>query len=284
MIIPPLPHRLLLPPGEERAFRLQADYFLGPIDLSAFCATFPSHSVLGSNPLVLEPQEGSFVYLTRFGGVVFWNCQDSLIQQIHEELKSLQGLNQLEERARDTLKVRVGTAEDGVGFSEVRIKEFTLEKLGIVSLTLAQSVALDHFEDAVTQAMARFQPVVRALRQDGRMLLPHQEVLRIIGFALEVRAVVLDSLTLFDDPPETWESESLAHLDSALFGQFDLAERLGAIREKLGYLQDAGATLLGLLDTRSSRKLEWVIILLIFIELVLLIGKDVAPAVIRYLR
>ncbi len=270
--------RPLLPEGEERNFTLQADYFVGQIDLKAFCATHTHHPILGTNPLVLEPQKGSYVFLSRFGGVVFWNCPEPLIRQVHEELKSLPGLNQLEEQTRDFLKVKIGAAEDSVGFSEVQLQAFTLEKLRIVSLTLAQSVALDHFEGAVSQAMSRFQPVVRALSQEGKLVLPHREVLQIVGFALEVRAAVLNNLTLFDDPPETWESESLAHLDSALYGQFDLAERLGAIREKLGYLHDAGATFLGLLDTRKSRKLEWIIILLIFVELVLFIWKDLLPS------
>lgn len=271
--------RPLLPEGEERNFALQADYFEGQIDLKAFCASHPSHPILGTNPLVMEPQKGSFVFLSRFGGVVFWNCPDSLIHQIHEELKSLPGLSRLEEQARDFLKVKVGAAEDFVGFSEVHLREFTLEKLRIVSLTLAQSVALDHFEAAVSQAMARFQPVVRALSREGKLLLPHREVLRIVGFAMEVRAAVLDNLTLFDDPPDTWESESLAHLDSALYGQFDLEERLGAIREKLAYLRDAGATFLGLLDTRKNHRLEWIVILLIFIEILLFIWKDLLTPV-----
>jgi uncharacterized Rmd1/YagE family protein len=274
---PPRVHPLLSE-GEHRDFALQADYFVGQIDLKAFCATHPQHPVLGTNPLVLEPHPGSFVFLSRFGAVVFWNCPTALIRQVHDELRSLPGLNQLEEQARDFLKVRIGAAEDTVGFSEVRLQGFTLEKLRIVSLALAQSVALDHFEGEVSRAMARFRPVVETLSHDGRLVLPHQEVLRLVGFSLEVRAAVLDNLTLFDDPPETWESESLAHLDSALYGQFDLAERLGAIREKLSYLQDAGATFLGLLDTRKGRKLEWIIILLIFFELLLFIWKDLLPA------
>src|ERR1035438_2591588 len=232
--------RPLLPEGEERLFTLQADYFDGQIDLKAFCAAHQHHPILGTNPLVLEPQKDSFVFLARFGGVVFWNCPEALIRQIHEELKSLPGLSQLEEQARDFLKVKVGVAEDAVGFSEVQLRGLTLEKLRIVSLALAQSVALDHFEGAVSQTMARFQPVVGVLSHEGRLQLPHREVLRIVGFAMEVRAAVLDNLTLFDDPPETWESESLAHLDSDLYGQFDLEERLGAIKEKLAYLQDAG--------------------------------------------
>jgi uncharacterized Rmd1/YagE family protein len=276
--------RPLLPEGGETAFTLQADYFVGQIDLKAFCATHAHHPILGSNPLVLQPRQGSFVFISRFGGVVFWNCPKPLIGQVHDELKSLPGLNRLEERARDFLRVRVGAAEDSVGFSEVQLRDFTLETLSIVSLTLAQSVALDHFEGAVSQAMSRFQPVVQALSQSGKLMLPHKKVLQLVGFALEVRAAVLDNLTLFDDPPETWESESLAHLDGALFGQFDLAERLGAIREKLGYLHDAGATFLGLLDTRKGRKLEWIIILLIFVELVFFLWKDLLPPGLLHLR
>lgn len=269
--------RPLLPEKEQRDFHLQADYFEGQIDLKAFCATHPHHPILGTNPLVLEPQKGSFVFLSRFGGVVFWDCPEALIRQIHEELKSLPGLSLLEEQARDFLRVKVGAEEDSVGFSEVLLRELTLEKLRIVSLTLAQSVALDHFEGAVSRAMARFQPVVRALSHQGKLKLPHREVLRIVGFAMEVRAAVLDNLTLFDDPPETWESESLAHLDGALYDQFDLEERLGAIREKLAYLHDAGATFLGLLDTRKGWRLEWIIILLILVEILLFVWKDLIP-------
>ncbi|MDR3683207.1 MAG: RMD1 family protein, partial [Geothrix sp.] len=197
---------------------------------------------------------------------------------------SLPGLSQMEEQARDFLRVRVGAAEDSVGFSEVQLREFTLEKLRIVSLTLAQSVALDHFEAAVSRAMARFQPVVGALSHAGKLLLPHREVLRIVGFAMEVRAAVLDNLTLFDDPPETWESESLAHLDSALYDQFDLEERLGAIKEKLAYLHDTGATFLGLLDTRKNHRLEWIIILLILVEILLFIGKDLPTYLVHGFR
>jgi len=53
--------------------------------------------------------------IARFGGVVFWDCPEGLIRQIHEELKFLPGLSQLEEQARDFLKVKVGAAEDSVG-------------------------------------------------------------------------------------------------------------------------------------------------------------------------
>ena len=161
-------HPLIADP-EEKEFSLQADYFDGQIDLKAFCASNPHHPILGSSTLVLEPKKGSYVFLSPFGDVVFWNCPEVLIRQIHDELQSMPTLDQLEEQARDFLKVRIGATEDSVGFSEVQLREFTLEKLGIVSLTLAQSVALDHFEGAVSKAMARFQPVVQAFSQSGKL-------------------------------------------------------------------------------------------------------------------
>lgn len=269
----------LFPRDEALAIRLQADYFHGQIDLRGFCAAHPNYPILGTTPLVLEPEKGSYVFIARFGAVVFWNCPGHLVDRIHADLKESPA--SLEEQARDFLNVVVGAPEDAVEFNEVRLREVTLEKLGIVSLTLAQSVALDHLEGSVTQALARFHPVVGTLSRTGRLLPPHREVLRIVGFAMEVRAAVLDNLTLFDDPPETWESESLAHLDGALYALFDLEERLGAIREKLAYLQDAGATFLGLLDTRKGQRLEWIVILLILIEILLYIGRDLLPSLHR---
>ena len=266
--------RPLLPEGAVMDFSLQADYFNGQIDLKAFCARHPHYVILGTNPLLLELEPGSYAFLSRFGAVVFWNGSEAMIRQVHGELKGMPGQARLEEQARDFLTVKVGAPEDGVGFSEVRLRELTFDKVRIVSLTLAQSVALDHFEGAVSQAMGRFRPVVEALSHQGKLVLPHREVLRSIGFAMEVRAAVLDNLTLFDDPPETWESEALAHLDSALYAQFDLEERLEAIREKLTYLQDAGAIFLGLLETKKNHRLEWIVILLILVEILLFVGKD----------
>jgi required for meiotic nuclear division protein 1 len=146
--------------------------------------------------------------------------------------------------------------------------------LKIISLALAQSVALDFFEGAVSRAMARFEPVVHALRDRGRLRLGHREAMKIVGFALEVHAAVLENLTLFDDPPETWESESLAHLDGALFAQFDLEERLSAIQQKLAYLTDAGARVMDALAHRKNVRLEWVVIVLIAVETAMFLWKE----------
>lgn len=265
------------PLGVLQEIVLEADYFEGQIDLKAFAAAHPHYTILSANPLVLEPEKGRWIYVERFGGVVFWNCTELLIHAFHEDLRRLDSVGPRVEAARDRLKVYVGSEEDRVGFSEVWLRGLSLDKLKILSLTLAQSVALDYFENAVSRAMARFQPVVRALGDKGRLNLSQKEAMKLVGFALEVRATVLDNLTLFDDPPETWESESLAHLDGALFDQFDLGERLSAIQQKLSYLTDAGARVMDALAHRKTVRLEWIVIILIAFETIVFLWKEVLP-------
>lgn len=260
-------------PASLSSYELQADYFEGQIDVKALRARCPHYPALCSNPLVLELERGRYAFVEKFGVVVFWNATPALIAAFQAELAQLPGLGGRVEHAHDTLLVQVGGEGDRVGFNTVTVKELSLDRLKIISLALAQSVALDHFETSVSRAMAQVQPVVEALQRKGRLVPPRREVLRIVGFGLNVRAAVLQNLTLFDDPPETWESEALAHLDSALFDQFDLDERLKAITQKLAYLQDAGHTFLELLNTRKAAMLEWIIIGLIAFEILMALLK-----------
>lgn len=280
---PPAPPQSRTSPLVEgkATLHLVADYYEGRIDTRMFSARHGHHRVISVNPLVIEPEKGCFACFEKFGVVVFWNCSESVMASVHEELGSLPTLGTRVERVRDKLTVHVGSSEERVGFSEVWLRDFTLDRLKIVSLTLAQSVALDHFEGSVRGAMAKFEPVMAGLARQGRLLLTQFEAMKLIGFTMEIRAAVLENLTLFDDPPETWESESLAHLDSDLFDQFDLDERLNAIQQKLAYLSDAAAKVIDLLTTRKSHHLEWVVIILIALEIVFFLAEKL-PVLLRH--
>jgi hypothetical protein len=96
-----------------------------------------------------------------------------------------------------------------------------------------------------------------------------REVLRAVGFALEVRAQVLANLTLFDRPPEAWESEAIERLDNLLYDHFDLEERVSAITQKLAFLNDLNDTFLEVLNHRKSVRLEWIVVILILVEVVM---------------
>ena len=259
------------PDGKPLRIDVRAYYFEGQIDTKEFRAKHRHYPVLVADPLVLEPVRGSFVALAKFGGVVLWNCAPDVSQELVRAVEEGCSAGRGEERLGDQLEVLVGEPENKVTFNEIWLRELTLDKLTIISLALAQSVALDSIEREVAAALKRFEPVVAGLRGGGRLGLGEREVLQAVGFALEVRQQVLANLTLFDKPPETWESEALERLDNQLYDFFDLEERLEAIKEKGAYFADVNATLMNLLNHRKSVRLEWIVIILILIEVVLFV-------------
>lgn len=270
----PDPRLPMAPAGGSREFQVHAVYFEGQIDLAQFRAQHPEYPVLALDPLVVEPVRDRYVVLTKFGSVVSWNCGRAEIEALERDIAGLPGALDRNPDVSDDLIVLVGQEQDLVTWKEVRLRQLTLDQLKIVSRALGQSVALERFENDVQAALARSQPVVQALRGRGELIQSEREILQTVGFALHVRAAVLANLTLFDSPPEAWESEAVAHLDGLLWDYFDLDERLSAINQKVSYLADLNDTLTDLLNHRKSQRLEWIIIALIALEFVFFLATE----------
>jgi required for meiotic nuclear division protein 1 len=201
---------------------------------------------------------------------VFWNCGAEAQRAWLDEIQEAMGPERAE-LLDESIDVLVGAPENAVTFNEVSLRELTLPRMSILTLALAQSVALDHLERDVAAALQRFEPVVTDLEATGKLGLPVRDALRAIGFALKVRSSVLANLTLFDKPPETWESEMLERLDNQPYDFFDLEERLSAIHRKVAYFTDMSSTLTGVLNQRRNWLLEVAVVALILLEVVIFI-------------
>lgn len=268
-----LPSELAMKPGT--GLRVTADYFHGLIDLKAFRQRHPQYPALLSDPLILEPESRVYVVLTKFGGLVCWNCSAETRHQFRVAVAALPDSHDRSEEVSDEIEVVSGEQKDTMEFERLAIRKLTQEKVKIISVALAQSVALEYFENRVREALGQSEPIVALLRKQGRLQRKEKEIVQAVGFAMEVRSAVLAKLTLFDSPPEAWESDALARLVAQLYDYFDLDERLDAIKEKVNYLTDLNSTLLNLLSNRKSRNLEWIIIALIALEIVIFVYMEV---------
>jgi len=72
-----------------------------------------------------------------------------------------------------------------------------------------------------------------------------------------------------EKPELLWERPELERLYIRLADEYELRERDRALDRKLDVISRTVETLLGLVQTRSSLRLEWYIVLLIVAELVL---------------
>lgn len=255
---------------------VQADYFQGRIDLKAFRSAHPEYKTHSSDPLVIEPAPGCFAAMTKFGGLVCWNCPPDLRERLQRLIVELPGAGQRVGELSDEIEVVTGQPSDTIEFERVTVRRLSLDAVKVVSTALAQSVALEYFENQVGEALRAAEPIVMRLRKEGGLHRSERRIIKAIGFALEIRSEVLANLTLFDSPPEAWESATIARLVSRLYDYFDLEERLSAIKEKVSYLSDLNSTLLNLLSNRKSRGLEWIVIILIAVETLIFVYAEMA--------
>jgi required for meiotic nuclear division protein 1 len=96
-----------------------------------------------------------------------------------------------------------------------------------------------------------------------------------IGKTLLLKNRVAENLYVFDSPPQTWEDENLNKIDIDLKRTFEIQERFRNISESLQIVKDNLELFKDLLQYRNSTVLEWVIILLIAVEVVNMIIEKV---------
>jgi uncharacterized Rmd1/YagE family protein len=247
----------------------KAWYFRSTIDENLVREKLPEYTVEFIDPLVLKIDEDHRVMITSFGAIVFFSFDEEIAKlianRILETIKDPYFVKEVEDR----LIVDTGK-EDRFLHNEIRIKENDElpSRLRIIAMLLAQSVALDHLERETDTVLQGFTKYLEDLKVQGRIRMSPRRILKTIGFAMQVRFSVLSNLALFDKPAETWDSESLEDLYREMQDFFDIAERQEVLSTKLDFISENTRMLFEVLSSGKSHSLEWIVIILILIEIV----------------
>ena len=253
----------------DSELKLSAQYFESAIDLETLRSAFSPAEVLRNDPLIVRSPEGAHGVVLRFGVAVFWNASIDFTDLVCRKIRDVIGPVTLRLTVDDTCEIQLGKSEDQVNFKDIWLQKLTQEHIQIISETFGQSVALKQCEATVVQALTRAIPVVDALKTRGGLIQSGKQIVKMVGFALDVRQTILAKLTLFDPPPETRQSERLSRLHNLLYDHFDIRQRLAGLDAKLSFVSDLNTTLLNLLQNRDGHRLEWIVIILIMVEVVL---------------
>jgi uncharacterized Rmd1/YagE family protein len=87
-----------------------------------------------------------------------------------------------------------------------------------------------------------------------------------IGHVLKIKNQISENLYIFDSPDIAWENEELNGLNLALKQTFDLKDRYRYIYERTAIIKEDLELFKDIMDHRESSKLEWIIIILILVE------------------
>ncbi|MCU0395130.1 MAG: RMD1 family protein [Chitinophagaceae bacterium] len=238
------------------------------IDIRQFRQAFTAPlSHADSDELFYEVAENKCIYVFRYGVVSLLNHDDveatAFLKIIHEYCR-----NPLPARLSDEFEIELGGDRIVFGYNKISIPDDGTEMLRLIMLHVSQSVALDHFEAQTNRLLEETNFHTQVLEQKGKLDLGGTALKKYIGKTLNLKNRITEHLYIFDSPEETWENEELGRLDTGLKKTFDLQARFRTIEEGLAIVKENLELFRDLLQHRQSNFLEWIIILLILVEVV----------------
>jgi required for meiotic nuclear division protein 1 len=220
-----------------------------------------------SEELFYKTENDKYIYVFKYGVVCFLNYDAAAIEKFLIALTPY-CKNRFRENLTEEFVVETGARENKIGYNKIEIRGTDPEVLRLVMLNVSQSVALDHYHNLTSKLLEETNEHTLQLEKKGRLDISGRKLKKYIGKTLLLKNRVAENLYVFDSPPETWENENLNKIDQELKRTFDIQERFRNISESLQIVKDNLELFKDLLQYRNSTVLEWIIILLIAVEVV----------------
>ena len=245
----------------------EATYISNHIDLKSYRQSNPEGlKSFTSQELYYQFDTTRFIYMVSYGVVVFSNFSEEETSFFLSKIQMHTSILE-KEPMRDSLKVDF--IENGpmhIGFDEISVGRFDHDVNKTIMLNLAQSVTLDNYDNVTQKLLGAIKSYTGFMRAKGKINLNSKNTLKFIGETLETKNNIAQNLYILDTPEMMWEDEYLDKLHKGLVNHFELNQRYRAIGSTLKIIEDNLMVFISYNNHRESSKLEWIIIILIVIE------------------
>lgn len=252
---------------DQKRLQLRA-WFLGTrIDFWEF----ERKNFLSMNPLTIKAGENGYAVLLRFGVVILIELTELEENRFIQDLSSF-----LHERFRNpeleeadiVIDQNLNERIDASG--RVVLRKATIERLQVVSIILAKSVVLAHYEKQVANVFNRIEKLAGSLKW-GRIPSKGKALLKDIGDVLTIQAWTVGRVEVTEKPELIWDDLQLDRLYERLANEYELRDRDLALSRKLELISNTAEMFLELMHSRQSIRVEWYIVVLIIIEVVIIL-------------
>ena len=230
---------------------------------------FAPQRVTPAGPVTLRVANG-YAVLFRYGAVVTFDVPAGDEKLLIDSLRPLTTEPYAEpdhEASWVVLRPELDERVDAAG--TIFIKERSVERIQVIAHILAKSLVLAHHETRIADVFDRIEPLAAALELRGRITGQGEELVRQIGSVLRVQHRIVGRVETRDKPDLLWDHPELERLYARLAEEYELTERDQGLQRKLELVSRTALTLQGLLQNRSSLRLEWYIVILIVVEIAL---------------
>lgn len=224
--------------------------------------------------LYISPEEiKGDVFLFNYGTVIFWNCSFKEEQMLLKRLKSFEN-EPFDRYEIDRFNYKLGEKPGIESDQLVLPNELFWTKLA-ASHGFAQSVKVSMFEISIEKTITLNRPIARHLSNFGKIPLSRREISKKMGRLFMEKSSVNLHTDMMDTPTIFWEHADVEPIYELTCHYLDMKNRVEVLYHRLDVIQQLFDMLSSELNHQHSYILEWIIILLIFVEIVITLVKDV---------
>ena len=242
------------------------------LNIKKFRAEFRAEEFSGSTSEVFYAlmETNRYLYVFDYGVVVFANydtvAKSEFIQFVKNYATTLVNID-LTEEYRIVIDERINKVLVKNDF--VTVPQIDSSLLRIIMLNIGQSVALEHYEVLTDELITSSKHYILELEHHGKLSISKTNLLKYIGKVLNVKNSIVDNLYILDDPNLVWDNEELNLLNRHLKTNFDINPRFKDLDYRLQIVENNLTLFTDVLNVRESARLEWVVIILIALEILI---------------
>ncbi|XP_064612787.1 required for meiotic nuclear division protein 1 homolog isoform X2 [Liolophura sinensis] len=220
------------------------------------------------------------VFFFREGCAVFWNMPETeraevlkFVEKFSENVYSVSLIEHELEKMDFVYTQKAPSLTSGTIHIQERQDVDTEESSAQTTLVkyafsnaLSLSVKLGIWEASLDKFVESIEPVLEDMKVGRRIKMTKQEVLQKTGELFTLRHLINLSSDLLDPPDFYWDREQLETLYQQAFVYLNIPKRTKVMNEKLNHCCELTELLISHLNDNHHIRLEWMIILLIMVE------------------
>ena len=259
------------------SYKLPKEIRLSHIE-SEFSAKF-NHSLDGSYYISIE-NGLKYVFYYKFNVIVFFGFSDEetafrltkLAQSCGREKFDMDINQEAMLLENSKMKLDFLISEDTIS-----LKKIDIWYIEVISIIIAQTVALEHYEIMIEQIFPKNASFYDELKLTGNFHMKQKDILKFWANILSIRHTIVNDLFLLDKPDVLWDDIVLEKFYNALYKFYDLSDRFEALEYKLDLMNGDIEFLNDIASYKHSSFLEWIIIFLILFEIFMSLGEKIFP-------
>lgn len=212
------------------------------------------------------------IFFFPFGCITIWGADENQEKVILNDIEAV-AIGKINDPVSDFIYFDYNQNSDKTFIDEEKNSiilgnESTFVKLSI-SHALAQSVKLSVLEQSISNLIVKTTPIQQELARAGSVSLSKKEILQQIGILFNERYSISLHSDILDTPEFFWRRPSYEPLYLMTAEFQDIQVRQNIMNHRLNMIHELLNILSNDLNYKHSTKLEWIVIILIGMEVIL---------------